>query len=301
MGLTHFAILNNLSEKFNFHIIEPNNILKSILRKNLKAKFYSDDSSFTDSFDISLITTPPSIHKEILDSCLKRGDNKIFIEKPFGGHLNNVFRNQEVKSKIYIGYVLRFNPCIKWFKKNINLGEIISVEGRYLSNTIEKKPKGWRNGLYSGVLNEMGSHIIDLVQYILEDTDMTLLSSVKQSVVSDVDDIVEAKLKTKKNVSVLFYFNWVNKNIRKPVFSLQFVLRDGTKYFIDQQQIKIYDSSNQIIKKLSVVDIAASVPYYLRGVDFTEQMLSLIQDQKSLATEKEAVAVNKLMYKILNT
>jgi predicted dehydrogenase len=196
--------------------------------------------------------------------------------------------------------VLRFNPCIQWVKTNINPLDIKSIHGQYLSNTIEKKPTGWRNGSFSGVLNEMGSHVIDLIQYIVGNDQMEVLSSKKESIVSDIDDIVEATLKTKNDISISMYFNWVKKEIRKPVFGIEVQMKDGSKYSIDQQQINKYSSTGDFIEKVAVTDLAKPVPFYLRGVDFTDQMLDLLGDNKIMASINDALAVNTLMEKILN-
>jgi predicted dehydrogenase len=300
MGLTHFSILNGLNPDLDFSVIEPNKILRKILQKNINAKFYADDSSLKQAFDITLITTPPSIHLQLLEKSINRGDKKIFVEKPFGGYTNTNLNNIPESNSIHIGYVLRFNPCIQWVKTNINPLDIKSIHGQYLSNTIEKKPTGWRNGSFSGVLNEMGSHVIDLIQYIVGDDQMEVLSSKKESIVSDIDDIVEATLKTKNDISISMYFNWVKKEIRKPVFGIEVQMKDGSKYSIDQQQINKYSSTGDFIEKVAVTDLAKPVPFYLRGVDFTDQMLDLLGDNKIMASINDALAVNTLMEKILN-
>ena len=300
MGLTHFSILNGLNPDLDFSVIEPNKILRKILQKNINAKFYADDSSLKQAFDITLITTPPSIHLNLLNRSIERGDKKIFVEKPFGGYTNTNLNNIPESNSIHIGYVLRFNPCIQWVKTNINPLDIKSIHGQYLSNTIEKKPTGWRNGSFSGVLNEMGSHVIDLIQYIVGNDQMEVLSSKKESIVSDIDDIVEATLKTKNDISISMYFNWVKKEIRKPVFGIEVQMKDGSKYSIDQQQINKYSSTGDFIEKVAVTDLAKPVPFYLRGVDFTDQMLDLLGDNKIMASINDALAVNTLMEKILN-
>lgn len=297
MGLTHFSILNTINPKIDFKIIEPNKILRYILKENINAEFFDDDKTLSTPFDIVLITTPPALHVKILNKCLKRGDVKIFIEKPFGGHLN--LKINENLSRVVVGYVLRFNPCIQWFKSNFNANDIKSIHGQYLSNSINKKPKGWRNGPFSGVSNEMGSHIIDLIIYLIGDVEMDLLSSNIKSEVSDIDDIVEARLKSKNNIIISLYFNWVKKEIRKPVFNLEIEMNDGIKYFIDQQQINKHGCSGEFLKKISVTDLSETVPYYLRGIDFTKQMGDLIADQKIIATADEALSVNKIIAKIL--
>lgn len=301
MGLTHYAILNSLRNGIEFSIVEPNNLLRKILSKNLNAEFYSEDSALKDEYDITLITTPPSLHTNILSRCIERGDKKIFVEKPFGGHTNIELIDLPDKQKVNIGYVLRFNPCIQWVKSNINPDEIDSIYGEYISNTLEKKPAGWRNGPYSGVLNEMGSHIIDVTQYILGRRELTVINSKKQSVVSDIDDIVEAKLITEDNILVSFYFNWVEKNARKPMFKLEIMLKSGIRYVIDQQQINIYNSGGDHSQKISVVDLVKSVPYYLRGVDFTDQMKDFLGERKIMASIDESLLVNRLIAEILKS
>lgn len=298
MGLTHFSILKGLNPKFNFSIIEPNKALRLILKKNIRADFYSDDSILKEPFDITLITTPPSSHLILLEQSLKRGDKKVFIEKPFGGHTNvDHISNSE---RIYIGYVLRFNPCIQWVKSNVLTENIQSVHGQYLSNSIQTKPSGWRNGSYSGVLNEMGSHVIDLIQYIVGTNEMNVQNSNKESLISDVDDIVEASLVTKNNLKISVYFNWVNENVRKPVFGIELKMKNGDNYIIDQQQIRLFSSNGTLLNKISVTDISKTVPYYLRGVDFTNQMKSLISNGDEMAKLDDALGVNRIMNKILN-
>ena len=111
----------------------------------------------------------------------------------------------------------------------------------------------------------MGSHIIDLIQYIINDYEVDIINSNVQSVISDIDDIVEATLKTKKKVDVSLYFNWVNKKVRKPIFAIDIEMKDGYKYYIDQQQINKY-KMQQFIEKVSVADLAKTVPFYLRGI-----------------------------------
>ena len=300
MGLTHFAILNTiLNNKCEFIIVEPNKKLGFFLEKNLNVKLFKSDESFSDPFDLTLITTPPFIHEKILTSSLARGDKKIFVEKPFGGYTNNKLNLEIKNSNVYIGYVLRFNPCIQWIKNKISIDKIKRIESEYLSNTLEKKPKGWRNGPFSGVLNEMGSHIIDLIQYIIEDGNLTVIDSSKKSIISDVDDIVDAKLVSSKKINIDLHLNWVSKNTRKPVFKMKIWLNDMSYYLIDQQIIRYFNKKNELIKQVSVVDIAEKVPFYLRGVDFTKQMLDLVNSCDILSNSYEAVKVNKTLKKII--
>jgi hypothetical protein len=129
---------------------------------------------------------------------------------------------------------------------------------------------------------------------------MDVQTSKIESVISDVDDIVEATLKTKNNLEVSIYLNWVKKDVRKPIFGIEIKMKDGCKYFIDQQQIKKYSANGEYVSRVTVTDISQTVPFYLRGVDFTNQMESLLNDGKEMSTFDDAVGVNLIMNKILN-
>ena len=295
MGLTHYSILNALNPSLEFTLIEPNKVWSVLLKSNLNCKVLKNDASLSDSFDLTLITTPPFVHQKFLNNSLKRGDNKIFIEKPFGGHTN--IDSGSLSDKVFIGYVLRFNPCIQWLKRNINPDDIVSVKAQYLSYTIQKKPKGWRNGAYSGVLNEMGSHIIDLVNYIVDIDDYKVIKTRKESLVSDVDDIVDAQLNA-NGKEVFIYANWVKKGIRKPVFGLEINLANGQRLSVDQQIINVYQGEG-FVKKIAVTDLSETVPFYLRGIDFTKQMQDLLGESNTLCSMSDALKVNSVMKSIL--
>lgn len=295
MGLTHYSILNMLNPDLEFTVIEPNKVLSLLLKSNLNCRFLKDDSSLTDSFDLTLITTPPFLHQSFLNNSLKRGDKKVFIEKPFGGHTN--INAELLSDNVFIGYVLRFNPCVQWVKRNVNPDDIVSVKAQYLSNTIEKKPQGWRNGAFSGVLNEMGSHVIDLVNYLVSIDDYEVLQTKKESVVSDVDDIVETELLS-NGKKISFLLNWVKKDVRKPVFGLEFQLNDGRRIALDQQTINIF-KGEEFVEKVSVTDLAETVPFYLRGIDFTKQMEDLLSNSNTLCSMSEALIVNGIMNRVL--
>lgn len=299
MGLTHYAILNGLTPNLKFTVLETNKKLVFILKKNFtNITFYTDESQLpSEAFDLTLVTAPPFIHEELLLKSRDRGDKRVFIEKPFGGHSNH--KTVELFDNVFIGYVLRFNPCVQWVKDNICTDDIVRAKGQYLSYTLDKKPKGWRNSEFSGVLNEMGSHIIDLLNYLIGLENYVIINASKESVVSDVDDIVRANLRV-DNKEIELYLNWVKKDIRKPVFGLEFELKNGQHIFVDQQIIRISEEG-KLVKQLSVTDFGATVPFYLRGVDFTKQMQDLIGEGVTMCKMKEALTVNRIIKDILNS
>jgi predicted dehydrogenase len=298
MGLTHYAILNQIVENAEFVFIDVNKKVNYFARRNLSAKILSSDIQSNDPFDYALICTPPMYHIELLKCCIQKGISKIFVEKPFGGVNDDFSIEQNSNHIISVGYVLRFNPIIQWVKSNIDINEIVKVEGNYFSNTIEKKPVGWRNGSYSGVTNEMGSHILDLCVYLFDMTSPKIVDKNVISVISDLDDILTAHL-IDKSINYHFHFDWVNKNYRKPVLNFVLSMKDGSVVKFDQQKIELIDK-NCLSKRVSVSDIDCKVPFYLRGVEFTNQMIDFVGSRRIMATYDDAILSRNIIKQLIN-
>ena len=108
----------------------------------------------------------------MLKKSINRGDKKIFIEKPFGGY-TNVINDPIYNLKIYLlDMFLDITLVSQWAKSNISTKDIHSIKGQFLSNTLEKPPLDGEMVLFQVVLNEVGSHVIDLIQYILGNRSM---------------------------------------------------------------------------------------------------------------------------------
>lgn len=298
MGLTHYAILNQLIENADFVFVDPDKKVNFFAKRNLSAKIVSSDKNLNQSFDFALVCTPPMFHISILNDCLSNKIPNIFVEKPFGG-VNDDFSILDNSTQcISVGYVLRFNPIVQWVKEFIVIEKIEKVEGYYFSNTIEKKPKGWRNGLYSGVTNEVGAHILDLCIYLFGLSDPNIIFKQSDSVISDVDDILIADLED-KTIKYHFHFDWVNKEYRKPVFKFVITMKDGTIIRFDQQKVELFNDNN-LLKKISLVDIAQKVPFYLRGVEFTNQMQDFIGSKNTIASLSDALITRTVIKKLIS-
>lgn len=297
MGLTHYAILNQLLDKAEFYFVDPDKKVNFLTRRNLNANVVNNDKGLEQSFDYALVCTPPMFHIPILNQLRKKGVPNIFVEKPFGSVKDDFSNFISCDEQIKIGYVLRFNPIVQWVKQFINIDSIVKVEGYYFSNTIERKPKGWRNSVYSGVTNEMGAHIIDLCIYLFGLSNPRLVNVQIDSVVSDVDDILIADL-MENSIHYHLHFDWVNKSYRKPIFNFIITMKDGTSLKFDQQKCE-YFRGDELINSVSSVDLAKGVQFYLRGIDFTSQMQDFIGHKETIATVSEGLISRNLIKLLL--
>lgn len=90
----------------------------------------------------------------------------------------------------------------------------------------------------------------------------------------------------------------MDKSVRKPIFGFDLTMKNGDQIKFDQQKVDIFKQGT-LNKSISVVDLSVSVPYYLRGVDFTMQMQDLIGERKTLATISEAMITRNLINEVL--
>ena len=281
MGVTHTSIINGLFPgAFDITIVESNKKVAKITQRTLGYRVVSDINSARLNDSFVLITTPPTIHSSLCEKVIEHGARYVFVEKPFGLFDKRV----ENDSRISVGYVLRFSEVAQKLKKLILEEGCNKISLDYSSHTLTKPPKGWRNSEYGGVLNEMGSHLIDLILYLGGDKQFKVTTSVIESIVSDVDDIVKVK-GLLGDIEVELSLNWVNPNYRKPVWS-GFVETSKQTVHFDQQSID--DGFD-----------ATSVDYYVRGRDFSLQMKNFIENDKSIiCNSKEANMVHDVITKI---
>ena len=281
MGVTHTSIINGLyPTSFEFILVEPNSKVSRITRNTLGYKVVSDINEINVQNAIVLITTPPSLHSSLCDLVLSSGARSVFIEKPFGLFDKRVINDP----RISVGYVLRFSEVAQKIKSIIREEGCVKISLDYSSHTLTKPPKGWRNTEYGGVLNEMGSHLIDLMLYLVGSHEFKVLYSSIESVMSEVDDIVSVK-GLLGETEVELSLNWVNPDYRKPVWS-GFIETSKQTIQFDQQSI---DGGFE----------AASVDYYVRGRDFSLQMKHFIENDKSIiCSSEEANSVHDVITKI---
>lgn len=136
-----------------------------------------DDIFGRKDINVVNICTPNIYHKDAVIKALKAGKN-VYCEKPLGvssseaGEITAVLEKSNLITQMVFQY--RFLPATMRAKEIIEegrIGKIMSFRACYLhSGSVDlNKPIGWKqdskNG--GGVLFDMGSHILDMVYYLL--------------------------------------------------------------------------------------------------------------------------------------
>ncbi|MEZ4607016.1 MAG: Gfo/Idh/MocA family oxidoreductase, partial [Deinococcales bacterium] len=173
-----------------------------------------------DDIDLIDCCVPNHMHEEIVIAAAKAGKH-IYCEKPLAMNLAQAERMVEAVQvagvKTQLTFNFRFFPAIYRAKQLIEagfLGRVFSFRGRYFRSSYidPQKPLSWRlskdiSG--GGALHDLGSHIIDLLYYLLgsfDSVNATLETLIKERPIKagspekgkvDVDDfaLIQARLK----------------------------------------------------------------------------------------------------------
>lgn len=134
----------------------------------------------SDSVDAVEVCTPNLYHPEMAEYALLKG-KPVNVEKPIGLSIEHCRPMIEAQKKTgtpaMVCFSYRFRPSVRYAKKlieNNSLGEIMSVNVQYFkdSGLWEGRRLEWRfdkNLGGTGVLGDLGVHLIDLVTYLLGD------------------------------------------------------------------------------------------------------------------------------------
>jgi len=290
MGITHYSIINSHPAVKLESIADPSGFVLSMINKYLPVKTFKDyNELFAESkIDAVLVCTPPNFHFPIVQKAAENGIH-VFVEKPFTTKLNEsseLARIYSVNGLVnQVGYVNRFNDIfgkVKEFIENEVIGKIIRFKSEMFSCTISKSDgsSGWRNSRESGggVIFEMASHAIDLVNFLIGKPDKVTGSSFNHIYSKNVEDAVSSTFLYRNGISGTIYINWSDTSYRKPTNKIE-IFGDSGKILADQHSLKIFlNKSNEKYKlkqgwnTLYITDVFKPVPFYVRGNEFTSQL-----------------------------
>ena len=293
MGMSHLAIANQTPGIEVVAVCDTSKILLRFIDKNMSFKTYTDYKKMIEEIDLDgiMVLVPNAFHFDIAKYCIEKEIN-LFVEKPFtltykdSKTLVDLAQAHNIKGQV--GYVNRFNPIFEKVKKLLDnnvIGDISNYINRMTGGVILKENKGWRND-YSkggGCLFDYGPHCFDLSTYFFG-TDVKVESSVLKKVFStSVDDVVYSTLIHSDKIVGVNYINWSDSSVRKATNSIEIMGNKG-KITASKYEISIFlteENSDLGFEKgwnqIYVTDESTDVAYYLRGEDFSRQLLEFSQ------------------------
>jgi predicted dehydrogenase len=126
--------------------------------------------------DVVSVVVANTLHREIVESLLAAGKH-VLCEKPMAPSVQDaeamVAAANAADSQSAIGFVFRRSPAITAVRDIVQaggLGEVLHFNGRYWCDygVDPARPMSWRykGGPGSGALSDIGSHLLDLAEYV---------------------------------------------------------------------------------------------------------------------------------------
>ncbi len=128
-----------------------------------------------EDIDVVSICTPNNQHEEMAIAALRAGKH-VYLDKPVAVTGESAMRIAQVARETgmltRVAFNNRYMPAMLRAKQLVEegrVGHVMSFEARYLhSGSIDpNKPIGWKQQMQGGVLLDMGSHVLDLVTWLL--------------------------------------------------------------------------------------------------------------------------------------
>ena len=322
MGLTHYSIINTHPAVEMTAIADTSTMMLSMIRKYLPGvEMFEDYKELLNSglVDAVIVCTPSIMHFDVCKLAAEKGIN-VFCEKPFttspaqAKELADIFEQKGLVNQV--GYVYRFDAVFGKVKEMLSLqliGKVVHTNVQFLSSTISKMQpeKGWRskreNG--GGATYEMGSHVIDLMEFFFGKPQRIIGTLMNQVYSEAVEDISEAQMIYEGGMSANIHVNWSDFTYRKPMLKLDI---HGTKGKIQADLYGYRVFLREENKEVGLPEGWTSVPmnmipdpcpFYVRGTSFTKQLYefanAIIENRKSGGCPfREAVDTQEVIHTI---
>jgi predicted dehydrogenase len=291
MGITHYSIINTHPAVEMTAIADTSTMMLNMIKKYLQGvKLFEDYKDLLKSglVDAVIVCTPSVMHYDVCKMAAELGIN-VFCEKPFttspaqAKELADLFEQKGLVNQV--GYVYRFDVVFNKVKEILEqglIGRVCHTNVQFLSSTISKmKPeKGWRskreNG--GGATYEMGSHVIDLMEFFFGKPQKIIGTQMNQVYSEAVEDIAEAQMLYANGMSANIHVNWSDYTYRKPMLKLDIhgtkgkILADlyGYRLFLREENKEMGLPEGWTSVPMNM--LPDPCPFYVRGTSFTNQL-----------------------------
>ena len=291
MGLTHYSIINTHPAVEMTAIADTQSMMLNTMGKYLPSvKMFDDYKDLLKSglVDAVIVCTPSVMHYDVCKMACENGIN-VFCEKPFttspaqAKELADMFEQKGLVNQV--GYVYRFDAVFGKVKEMLGkqlIGKVVHTNVQFLSSTISKMQpeKGWRskreNG--GGATYEMGSHVIDLMEFFFGKPQQIVGTMMNQVYSEAVEDIADAQLIYEGGMSANIHVNWSDYTFRKPMLKLDIhgtagkIQADLYGYKVFMREENVAEGLPEGWTSVPMNMIPDPCPFYVRGTSFTKQL-----------------------------
>ena len=308
MGLLHASILNTIPEVDLVALCD-----KSTLIRKFSAKLFSKIKVVSDvkellplNLDVVYITTPIPSHyflaKEIYSN---QKPTSLFVEKTLAANSKDA---QELCSMVkaskafnMVGYMKRFAVTFRKAKEILDqetIGTVSSFEAHAYSSDFFGVDETSTSQKRGGVLNDLGSHVIDLALWFFGDLQVLPITLDQRN---DFQNTAHFSAKNEAAIEGSFDVSWCQEGYHVPDFELIITGSKG-KIQVDDDSIELTTNSGQTRRWFrhdlndNVGFLLGAPEYYREDEHFIKSILDGINPEPSFIT---ASKVDQVIEKVI--
>lgn len=293
MGISHLSILNANPNVEIVGLADESKFIIKSFKKLARFNVFFDYKKMIKQTepDAVVISTPSSLHFEIAKYAVENGIN-VFIEKPLTlsySESEELVRLSQNKVITQVGYHNRFISTFNFAKKIVEnecLGQIYNFWAQAHGPAITKPSNSWRTNspVGGGCLYDYGSHVINLLSFILGVPDFVKFAYFNSIHSKNVEDFVSAQMGYKKNnLHAYLELNWSDESYRRMQTELTIWGTKG-KLYVNSQEAHIFLKDDCALENLKkgwnikyLIDFKNDIKFFVRGEEYSAQLEYFIE------------------------
>jgi predicted dehydrogenase len=251
MGLVHASILNTLPNVELVELCDKSTLIRKFFSGLQSSIRIIDDIAeiCASDIDIVYVTTPIPSHFLIINSiCSLKEAPNVFVEKTLSSSYSDSMKICELtrnSGKVnMVGYMKRFAVTFRKAKELLNQGAIGSVYSfeahAYSSDFFGLSNPSQKSSSRGGVLNDLGSHVIDLAIWFFGDLKVQL----RPINTENIQNTVQFNVKSDHSVDGFFDVSWIKEGYHVPEFGLLINGSEG-KIAVDDDVVELESAAGQ--------------------------------------------------------
>jgi predicted dehydrogenase len=289
MGLSHLSILGSHPDVEIVGVCDTSKMVMDVIDKYTSFPIFSDYEKMIDKVqtDAVFISAPTKYHYSMVKNFLNRKIN-VFAEKPLclAPHESEELVKLAASNNCInqVGYHNKFVGTFREVKRLVKegyLGDIYHFVGEaYGPVVVKKKQDTWRSDPSEGggCLMDYASHVIDLINDILDPIESSKGSFLKPIFSNNVEDSVYSLLELSSKTTGMLSVNWSDDTYRKMSTSITVIGTQG-KIISDANELKVFFKGSKFPSGYSkgwnvkyITDLTEQVDFFLRGEEYSAQI-----------------------------
>jgi predicted dehydrogenase len=298
MGLLHASILSVMPNVEVIALCDKSFFLRKFVKKLFKkAKVVDDVAKLADlDLDSVYVTTPIPAHFPVVKAIyLNKITRNLFVEKTLALSWEKAKELCDLAQKFggvnMVGYMKRFSLTFNKARNLLNqeiLGELNYFDAHAYSSDFSGIQKGSKmSGSRGGVLEDLGSHVIDLALWFFGDLEVDS-AALKSIVEGSCEDSAHFTIK-ESGLEGQFNVSWHMDNYRLPDFGLMIAGQKGImKVNDDNLELKLKDGASSTWYRHDLNDnvnfLLGEREYYREDEYFVKSILTRNNAEPSFRT-----------------